>query len=155
MSGRHVRVYYFDAFGHEIPRNICSAVMPMYKMPISRQPARYYAGPANQHRRELAAVLALNERRRKTPKFHAVLVMACPAREKAAFCVRKKRLGFVPHLVPTNSYLASFAAISPMGQVVAGDVMQETLGRAYREGLDLIRDVLVRRPGEAPVGAAG
>jgi hypothetical protein len=156
MSRRHVRLYYFDAYGHEIPKAICSAVMPMFKMPLTRLPAKRYAGPSHQDRRELAAVLVLNERRRRQPKFSGVLVMACPARDRAAYRSQRGRTpGMRPYLVPTNSYLVSFAAISTMGQVVAGDVMAETLGRAYREGVALIREVLARRPGELPAGAAG
>jgi hypothetical protein len=153
---RHLRIYYVDAYGHEIDRGpICSAVMPKYKMPYTRLPAKRYSGPSHSHRRNYVALIMLNESRRPKPKFHGIILIACPARETAAYRSKRRRTpGVEPFLVPTNTYIGSFAAISPMGHVVAGDLMLETLPRAYKEAFRCVRDVLTRKPGEEPARGA-
>jgi hypothetical protein len=152
MSRRHLRIYYVDSSGQLIDRGpICAAVMPKFKMPLTRLPASRYTGPSHIHRRELVAMLMLHEsRHQKKPKFHGVILIACPARETPAH--RSKRLR--PMMVPTNAYLGSFAAIAPTGDVVAGDTMLETLPRTLEQALRRVRDVLMRKPGEKAAGGS-
>lgn len=147
MSRRHLRIYYVDAHGHEIDRGICSAVMPQFKMPLTHLPASRYTGSAHIHRRELCAMLILHEARHQ--QFHAVILIACPSRDQAAYrSERRHRHGRLARLVPTNTYLGSFAAMEPIGRVVAGDIMTATLPRAYQQALSRVRDVLARKPGD-------
>jgi hypothetical protein len=156
MSHRHLRIYYIDAYGHEIDRGpICSAVMPKFKMPMTRLPASRYTGPSHVHRRNYVAMLVLNEARRAKPKFHGIVLIVCPGLEAATHRSKRGRTpGHRPSLVPTNAYLGSFAAVAPTGQVVAGDVMLDTLTRAYKESIRLVHDILTRKPGEEPARGA-
>jgi hypothetical protein len=41
-----------------------------------------------------------------------------------------------------------------MGQVVAGDIMLDTLTRTLKEALTLVRDVLTRKPDQEPARGA-
>jgi hypothetical protein len=144
VSGRHIRIYYFDATGQPMEcGTLCSAVMPKFRMPVSRLPAQRYTPPSYVRcRRELAAAIVLKQRNRSKLLFHAVLIVACPDRASAAY--RSARY-MRPHPVPTNSYLGSFAALAPAGQLVAGDVTTLTLPRARNEAMGMIQNVL-RRP---------
>lgn len=149
---RHLRVFYFDDFGKEIDRSpFSSALMPATHMPFDRRlRAKDYCTLTHTLRRELAARLAIQQARRKKPLFWGVFVVVCPDRSRAAYrSKRAKTPGLRPRLSPGNAYLGSYAAISPLGKIVAGDVMTPRLRQALTEAEANIREVMMRKPGEA------
>jgi len=144
-------MYYFDDFGLEIDRApFSSAVMPATRMPFDRRlRARDFCTLTHSLRRELAARLAIQQARHKTPLFWGVFVVVCPNRAHAAYrSKRAKTPGLHLRLSPGNAYLGSYAAISPLGKIVAGDIMAPRLRQALVEAQTNIREVMMRKPGE-------
>lgn len=150
MSRRYIRIWYVDEFGMDIDQSpISSALLPRCRVPLLRRPVIEYVGATHKPRRELGVTLLFNEQKRSRPLFRGVIVVACPDRRVMA--ARGKRAhtpGVKVHLTPFNSYVGSFAAIAQTGQVVAGDLCEPTLGMAYRTAMQLVRDVLTRKPGQ-------
>lgn len=148
---RHLRIFYFDDFAKEIDRSpFSSALMPATRMPFDRRLlAKDYCTLTHALRRELAARMAIQQARRKIPQFWGVFVVVCPDRLRAAYrSKRAKTPGLHLRLSPGNAYLGSYAAISPLGKIVAGDVMAPRLQQALAEAESNIREVMMRKPGE-------
>jgi hypothetical protein len=150
-SKRHLRIYQFDDYGTEIdPAPFSTAYMPATRMPFNRRlRASDYCSLTHQLRQQLAVHLALREAKRKKPLYWGVFVVVCPDRSRAAYrSKRAKTPGLQARLVPGNAYLGSYAAISPLGKIVAGDVMAPRLRQAVAEAEGMIREVMMRKPGE-------
>ena len=147
---RHLRRYFFNDSAAEISQEpLCTAIMPAVRMPFGRKRAKDYCGLEHRLRRLLAARLVFREARRPRPYFWAVFIMVCPERRHAANRSKRGRTpGLQPRLTPGNAYMGSYAAISPLGKIVVGDVMQPSLGRAYREATAHITQIMTRKPGE-------
>lgn len=151
VSRRHLRIYYFDDYGQPIDKApLLSVLMPATRMPFNRKRrARDFCGTSHAMRRELAARLALREARFRTPGFWGVFVLVCPDPRRAAYrSKRGKTPGLQVYLTPGNAYMGSYAAISPMGKVVVGDIMIDRLKRALDEATGFVREVMMRKPGE-------
>ena len=125
--------------------------MPATRMPFDRRlRARDFCTLTHTLRRELAARLAIRQARHKKPLFWGVFVVVCPSRTQAAYrSKRAKTPGLTPRLSPGNAYLGSYAAISPLGKIVAGDVMAPRLKQALMEAQTNVREVMTRKPGES------
>jgi hypothetical protein len=149
VSARHLRIYLFDDLGCEIDRSpFSTAIMPATRV-YGTLRARDYCSLAHRPRRELAAMSAIREAKRKTPRFWGIFIVVCPDRQLAAYRSKRARTpGLSPRLCAGNAYLGSYAAISPIGKIVAGDLMAPRLRKAIAEAQMNIRDVMSRKPGE-------
>lgn len=152
MSRRHLRIHYFDDYAQPIDTApVLSVVMPAMWMPIERPriAARECCGLSHNLRRVIVARMALHEARRRKPTFWGVMLMVCPdSRHVAHRSARARTPGLRAHLTPGNAFLASYAAVSPLGKIVVGDVMTATFREAMRETTEAVRHILMRKPGE-------
>jgi hypothetical protein len=148
MTRRHLRIWYIGPDGKEIDRSpLSSVLMPACKVPLTRKRALVYVGAAPKERRLLGVTILFNERRRTKPLFRAVVVVACP--DRSTLQLRERRLrtpGLKVQITPYNAYAGSYCALSPGGQVVAGDFCEPTLGMAHKVALENVRETFRREP---------